>query len=477
MAFNMKRPIIKGTPLHKASIAKATSESIVAQTRTQADGSLVAAGQALGRSYVPAAIDYSRDSKAIKIPKGKKDEDEDKTKKVKKKEDKTKKVKKKEVKKKEVKKKELKKYVEEAEDEDNNYSGIENDNSDTTDGSSAGNKFYKNWKFREDEKNIKEAKANKKEQDEASKKRTDPKKIKSIKPSEVKTKDANYKPTQAGFYDPEDKEDLGEYMPPENKSTTDNQQSKPYQNFRKRQEQQNIIDAEANKAKIDAESEARRQRNTTKVNTTGPKQLPSKTADLELKQAGEAPEITKTPKAPEITKTPKAHENPKYKAKGQVRDSEGRITSLGQTPPQNPGYSYNEENDQWTYNDIPVDGKEVPEAFVDGVNAEEEETRNIDLNSNTPSADSTSVDIIPQPPTATNEVEEKQVRVKPKPSDFRPKKNAFGGTLTANEQYQKALKEYNSKSPMEMRDDRIYRNALENGPVRKNMIKGGYTPQ
>jgi len=37
----MNRPVIKGTPLHKASIAKATSESIVAQTRTQADGSLV----------------------------------------------------------------------------------------------------------------------------------------------------------------------------------------------------------------------------------------------------------------------------------------------------------------------------------------------------------------------------------------------------------------------------------------------------
>ena len=68
MAFNMKRSIIKGTPLHKASIAKAKAESIVAQTRTQADGSLVAAGNALGKSYVPAAIDFSVDQKAIKIP-------------------------------------------------------------------------------------------------------------------------------------------------------------------------------------------------------------------------------------------------------------------------------------------------------------------------------------------------------------------------------------------------------------------------
>ena len=65
----MNRPIIKGTPLHKASIAKATSESIVAQTRTQADGSLVAAAGVLGESYIPAAIDYSIDLKAIKMPK------------------------------------------------------------------------------------------------------------------------------------------------------------------------------------------------------------------------------------------------------------------------------------------------------------------------------------------------------------------------------------------------------------------------
>jgi len=34
-----------------------------------------------------------------------------------------------------------------------------------------------------------------------------------------------------------------------------------------------------------------------------------------------------------------------------------------------------------------------------------------------------------------------------------------------------------SKSPAQMRDDRIYRNARADGPVRKNMIKGGYTPR
>jgi len=462
MAFKMNRPVIKGTPLHAASIAKATSESIVAQTRTQADGSLVGAGQALGKSYIPATIDYSVDLKAIKIPKKKKKKKEkievqDPTGNTE-----------------SADSKYVAPYVDEAEDEDNDYSGIENDNSGTTDDStSAENKPYKNWKVRENEKNIKEAKANKKKQDEASKKRTDPKKLKSIKPSEVKTKDADYKPTQAGFYDPEDKEDLGEYTPPENKSTTDKQQSKPYQNFKKRQEQQNIIDAEANKAKADAESETRRQRNTTKVKTTDPKQLPSKTADVELKQAG---------KAPEITKTPKAHENPKYKAKGQVRDSEGRVTSLGQTPPQNPGYSYNEENDQWTYNDIPVDGNEVPKTFVDSVDAEAEETRNIDLNRNTPSNDSTSVDLIPQPQADTTASTNTEQTLTPRQA--RKKKLAdkkYNDPNTGPKVKEQMIKEgYNpiqSKSPAQMRDDRIYRNARADGPVRKNMIKSGYTPQ
>jgi len=63
MAFNMKRPMIKGTPVHKASIAKARAESIVAQNRTQADSALVGAAQSMGKSYVPAAIDYTISSK------------------------------------------------------------------------------------------------------------------------------------------------------------------------------------------------------------------------------------------------------------------------------------------------------------------------------------------------------------------------------------------------------------------------------
>ena len=68
MAFRMNRPIIKGTPLHKASIAKATQQSIVSQARTTADAGLIAASNALGKSYVPEAIDFELDKINIDIP-------------------------------------------------------------------------------------------------------------------------------------------------------------------------------------------------------------------------------------------------------------------------------------------------------------------------------------------------------------------------------------------------------------------------
>jgi hypothetical protein len=68
MAFNMKRPIIKGTPLHKASVAKAKATSVVSQARTQGDAGLIAASNALGKSYKPQAIDFDLDKIDIDVP-------------------------------------------------------------------------------------------------------------------------------------------------------------------------------------------------------------------------------------------------------------------------------------------------------------------------------------------------------------------------------------------------------------------------
>ena len=66
---------IQGTAAHKASMARVKAESIVAQTRTSGDPSLVSAGRDLGESRVPGEVDYSvRYQPKILDPKKKKKE-------------------------------------------------------------------------------------------------------------------------------------------------------------------------------------------------------------------------------------------------------------------------------------------------------------------------------------------------------------------------------------------------------------------
>ena len=64
----MNRPIIKGTTHHKASMAKATAQSVVSQSRTKADAGLIAASNALGKSYKPSEIDFELDKINIDVP-------------------------------------------------------------------------------------------------------------------------------------------------------------------------------------------------------------------------------------------------------------------------------------------------------------------------------------------------------------------------------------------------------------------------
>ena len=85
MAFNMKRPIIKGTALHKASIAKAR-KSIVTPASVGADPTLTRAGEWLGKSNIGEAIDFKIDQDQIdwskvKGKKKKKEETEEERKK------------------------------------------------------------------------------------------------------------------------------------------------------------------------------------------------------------------------------------------------------------------------------------------------------------------------------------------------------------------------------------------------------------
>lgn len=77
--------------------------------------------------------------------------------------------------------------------------------------------------------------------------------------------------------------------------------------------------------------------------------------------------------------------------------------------------------------------------------------------------------------------DEKPAIIKPKPTDFKDRPNPFGGTESRNDQYRKALKKYykslesqEKTSSMQKRDDRIYKNAIKGGVLRKNMIDNGY---
>jgi hypothetical protein len=501
MAFNMNRPIIKGTSLHKASIAKAKSESIVSQARVSADSSLVGAGELLGESYIPAAIDFSIDrseptltkkdlenhTPKVKNPKVKKEKEKvvektpgpaitlediqqsNKDAKI----DTDKKAKnseKKKVKTKVKKNKKKKKYIEEAEDED--IIVDDGRNNEATVHPNKKDRGYKNWKVKEEEKNIADAEANKKRLNEASAKRVaDAKAKKEDEASKKRAYESSKKALEADSADEDN-----DYSGIENNNSDPTEgstgtQNKPYENWKAREQERNIAAAEANKAKLDAESKARKNK-ASKIEPKNIDKLPTTLPEGKLEQAGPAPEA-KPGKG-------KAHENPDYETKRSTKNSEGQITSLGGTPVENPGYSYNEESDQWTYNDILVEPHEVPEEFVDGVDAEREESDNINLNSNTPSNNSTRVDLLPQPQPQPVEAKEATTTPdrKPKPSDFEGSfKERQEQYRIANEEWYQAQQAKKGKSPMEMRDDRIYRNARADGPVRENMIKSGYKPQ
>ena len=71
-----------------------------------------------------------------------------------------------------------------------------------------------------------------------------------------------------------------------------------------------------------------------------------------------------------------------------------------------------------------------------------------------------------------------QTTTKPKLSDFKDGKNAFGGHMSKNQAYDEAMKKWRRENPnpIQMRDDVIYKNAIKDGIVQKNMIKSGYKP-
>ena len=420
MAFNMKRPIIKGTPLHKASIAKA-KESIVSQRRTQADASLVSGGRLLGESYIPGTIDFSIDTPDMSLTK--QDLEDALSKKGKE-----------------------KKTPETAEV--------------MIDGVQTTVPYDERFDY-EAVKRVKKKKVVKKEKQ----------KEEDVLVGDTESADSKY---VAPYVEEAEDEDIIEDAGLDDERTVNpNKKDRGYKNWKVREEERNIAAAEANKAKLDAKSKARKNK-ASKIEPKKIEQMPTTTPETKLEQAGPAPEA-KPGKG-------KAHNNPDYKAKGPTTNSEGQVTSIGGTPPQNPGYSYNKENDQWTYNDIPVVLDEVPEEFVNSVEVEEQEGYNINLNSNTPSNDSTSVDLLPQPQTNTIAPTNTEQTLTPRQIRERKKQDKKYNDPNTGPKVKATMIEegYNpikSKNAEKMRDDRIYRNARKDGPVRRNMIKSGYEPE
>jgi hypothetical protein len=80
--------------------------------------------------------------------------------------------------------------------------------------------------------------------------------------------------------------------------------------------------------------------------------------------------------------------------------------------------------------------------------------------------------------TTTSQTTQNVTNTKPKLSDFKDGKNAFGGHMSKNQAYDEAMKKWRKENPnpIQMRDDAIYKNAIKDGVVQKNMIKSGYKP-
>jgi hypothetical protein len=81
-------------------------------------------------------------------------------------------------------------------------------------------------------------------------------------------------------------------------------------------------------------------------------------------------------------------------------------------------------------------------------------------------------------PTTTSQTTQNVATTKPKLSDFKDGKNAFGGHMSKNQAYDEAMKKWRRENPnpIQMRNDAIYKNAIKDGIVQKNMIKSGYKP-
>ena len=503
MAFNMKRPIIKGTPFHKALIAKAKSESIVAQTKTQADSALVGAATSLGESYIPAAIDFSIDQKAIKIPESKEDNgDREKPETEKQKQKRINKRRKQKIDDRRLGKKEGNQKIYDNLTKRKNSRGLTEQEQEALDKAS---KELGIKKIKENTKNTINTKKTKENTEKTVKvKKEKGKNIfeKGYKSIKDFIKDKKQKKLEERLIKAEEGPDSDyDFSELDKEPGLDTKKTEKYKSPEAGTKESEELLSRTGASRNKALQEAAKKHNV-------------KVEDLEAKHIGPKNKpLTKE----EIQKYGKNYVRPSDLAKRQFYPKQGSVGGKDKTQWSDEkgrflipsgGYS-DEEILQMSSEDKAVYEKEMntrAQKAVDEANELKPTQNNIKeedlsdmyqmiqggdiaLNKETNSYEYTDV----YKKTQANIASKNNTKVKPvvgeegqntattrtreqkendkvyndfRTSDYKKRKMIEGGYTPIQ-----------SKSPMEMRDDRIYRNAKADGPVRRNMIKGGYTPR
>jgi hypothetical protein len=491
MAFRMTRPTIQGTEYHKASVLKARAETI-AQTRTAADPTLVAAGSELGRSYIPKAVDFTIKPAEIKIPEG------------------------------DGKKKEgqslderLEKAEQGGETEEQYYDGMMDQILE---------KVPKKKKVQDKEyispepnqedidyaeelkRRSEELSAKRKQGDLDNGTRLDPKPIRPLPTTKAKEElfEAtgsvdNYIYQQGRFekaaekfgYDistPEGYKEAEGIMEYNDRTDTWTNPRISVGEVEKRDPVENITVGTPTSITVDEE--------VAKNNAEIQAQIDAREA-LKLKKAKEKAEALQLKKDQEAKELEEKNEAIREQNKAIVEakkfygiTGDGKLTRSKLEEYQNIRILQEQNEANYKLNPIEIEEQSDRE-WNQAPPGRETVSNRSDLqkggkymdvdNDGTP-------DFIQKPTqvkqdvkptnTTTSQTTQNVATTKPKLSDFKDGKNAFGGHMSKNQAYDEAMKKWRRENPnpIQMRDDVIYKNAIKDGIVQRNMIKSGYKP-
>jgi hypothetical protein len=423
MAFRMTRPTIQGTEYHKASVLKAKAET-VAQTRTAAEPTLVAAGSELGRSYIPKAVDFTIKPTEIKIPEGdgkKKEpivvEEETRV---------------------EATKLDTKPIrplpTTEAKEELSKATG------------SAANVSYQQGRFEKAAEefgfNISQEKINHVEEVESVDAEGNPV-VEEVDTGRLETDKERDQRVRKNY---EAAQEAMKYNDPGADAIAAGVKEgwqKPYGDLGGAVDSKILTPEQQKQANIDAKNQAE----VDKMNA-------EKLAEIDAREARKEKDYQDRLRKAQEEKDQKAKElEEKNKAIVEAKKfygitGDGKLTRSKLEEYQN--MRVLQEQNEAKYQQNPIEIKE--ESDPDFI----QETTKVE-----PSTQSTI-----------------QTNTKPKLSDFRDGKNAFGGHMSKNQAYNEAMKKWRKQNPnpIQMRDDAIYKNAIKDGIVQKNMIKSGYKP-